>query len=74
MARRSIQRVDAAGRLRAEDISWKPKLSYRYAFFEGDDPATAANENFDPLLPGSTTGAHGGKEKSRESTSSRTPT
>jgi hypothetical protein len=35
-----------------KDITWTPKLSYRYAFFEGDDPATAANENFDPLLPG----------------------
>ena len=30
----------------------KPKLSYRYAFFEGDDPATAANEGFDPLFLG----------------------
>ena len=33
-------------------VAWKPKLSYRYAFFEGDDPATAANEAFDPLFPG----------------------
>jgi hypothetical protein len=33
-------------------VTWSPKLSYRYAFFEGDDPATAANEAFDPLLPG----------------------
>jgi hypothetical protein len=32
--------------------TWKPKLSYRYAFFQGDDPATATNEAFDPLLPG----------------------
>jgi hypothetical protein len=32
--------------------SWKPKFSYRYAFFQGDDPATPRNENFDPLLPG----------------------
>jgi alginate export protein len=31
---------------------WKPKVSYRYAFFEGDDPATPANEAFDPLLLG----------------------
>jgi hypothetical protein len=30
----------------------QPKLSYRYAFFEGDDPATLANEAFDPLLLG----------------------
>jgi hypothetical protein len=33
-------------------VAWTPKLSYRYAWFEGDDPATAANENFDPLLLG----------------------
>ncbi len=34
------------------DVTWKPKLSYRYAFFEGDDPVTAANEAFDPLFLG----------------------
>jgi len=34
------------------DVSWKPKLSYRYAFFQGDDPTTAANEAFDPLFLG----------------------
>ena len=34
------------------EVAWKPKLSYRYAFFEGDDPATLANENFDPLFLG----------------------
>jgi hypothetical protein len=33
-------------------VSWKPRLSYRYAFFEGDDPASARNESFDPLIPG----------------------
>jgi hypothetical protein len=33
-------------------VSWQPKFSYRYAFFEGDDPSTATNESFDPLLPG----------------------
>jgi len=32
--------------------SWKPKLTYRYAFFEGDNPATPANEAFDPLFLG----------------------
>ena len=32
--------------------AWTPKLSYRYAFFEGDDPGTANSEAFDPLLPG----------------------
>ena len=31
---------------------WKPRLSYRYAFFQGDDPATPDNESFDMLLPG----------------------
>jgi hypothetical protein len=33
-------------------VSWKPRLSYRYAYFEGDDPATPTNEGFDMLLPG----------------------
>ena len=34
------------------ETKWKPKISYRYAFFEGDDPVTARNEGFDSLLPG----------------------
>jgi hypothetical protein len=34
------------------ESAWKPKLSYRYAFFEGDDPATPKNEAFDSLLTG----------------------
>jgi hypothetical protein len=33
-------------------VTWKPKLSYRYAYFQGDDPDTPANENFDPLFLG----------------------
>jgi alginate export protein len=33
-------------------VAWTPRLSYRYAFFEGDDPATPENEGFDSLLPG----------------------
>jgi hypothetical protein len=33
-------------------VSWKPKLSYRYAFFEGDDPTTEKSEGFDSLIPG----------------------
>jgi hypothetical protein len=33
-------------------IAWKPRLSYRYALFEGDDPATPRSEAFDSLLPG----------------------
>lgn len=31
---------------------WQPKISYRYALFEGDDPATSQNEAFDSLLTG----------------------
>ncbi len=31
---------------------WTPTLSYRYAFFEGDDPDTTANEAFDALFLG----------------------
>lgn len=34
------------------DMTWKPKLSYRYAIFEGDDPDTEENEAFDPLFTG----------------------
>ena len=34
------------------DVAWKPKLSYRFAYFEGDHPATAVDEGFDALLPG----------------------
>lgn len=33
-------------------MPWKPKLAYRYAFFEGDDPGTEQNEAFDPLFLG----------------------
>jgi len=32
--------------------AWAPKLTYRYAFFEGDDPSTPENENFDGLFTG----------------------
>jgi alginate export protein len=35
-----------------KDATWTPRLSYRYAFFQGDDPTTAANESFDPLFLG----------------------
>ena len=34
------------------ESTWKPTLSYRYAFFQGDDPDTASNEAFDPLFLG----------------------
>lgn len=33
-------------------VRWKPQLTYRYAFFQGDDPGTPKNEAFDPLLVG----------------------
>jgi hypothetical protein len=33
-------------------VAWTPKVSYRYAFFRGDDPDTPRNEAFDPLFPG----------------------
>jgi len=33
-------------------VVWKPKFSYRYAFFQGDDPKTAKSEAFDPLFLG----------------------
>ncbi len=32
--------------------SWKPRLTYRYAFFEGDNPNTVTNEGFDGLSTG----------------------
>src|SRR5215813_948764 len=34
-------------------IAWKPRLSYRFAFFQGDDPGTSRSEAFDPLFVGS---------------------
>ena len=34
------------------EMSWTPKLSYRYAIFEGDDPETVENEAFDSLFTG----------------------
>jgi hypothetical protein len=33
-------------------VTWKPRISYRYAFFQGDDPATTKSEGFDALIPG----------------------
>jgi len=33
-------------------VPWKPTLSYRYAYFQGDDPGTARSEAFDPLFLG----------------------
>jgi hypothetical protein len=42
----------AQGAYELSSVSWKPRLSYRYASFQGDDPTTAKNEAFDMLLPG----------------------
>ncbi|MRN67685.1 alginate export family protein [Brucella sp. 10RB9213] len=33
-----------------KEIGWTPSLSYRYAYFSGDDPNTSRYERFDPLL------------------------
>jgi hypothetical protein len=40
------------GTYELSDLAWKPQLTYRYAFFQGDDPDTANNEAFDPLFLG----------------------
>src|SRR5262249_13702577 len=40
------------GSYELKTLGWKPRLSYRYAFFQGDNPTTPANENFDPLFVG----------------------
>jgi len=34
------------------EAAWSPRVSYRYAFFQGDDPASAEDEAFDSLMPG----------------------
>lgn len=36
----------------ARDLPWTPSLSYRFAHFTGDDPATRTFERFDPLYTG----------------------
>ncbi|HTR19472.1 MAG TPA: hypothetical protein VMH88_01350 [Gemmatimonadales bacterium] len=43
---------NALGAYEFSKMAWKPKLSYRYAIFGGDDPTTAKNEGFDALIPG----------------------
>ncbi len=35
-----------------DNVGWTPRLSYRYASFEGDDPTTERSEGFDMLFPG----------------------
>jgi hypothetical protein len=40
--------------------AWRPSVTYRYAFFEGDDPSTASYERFDaPQSSGSDTWLQG---------------
>lgn len=34
------------------NVTWTPTISYRYAYFSGDNPSTSAFERFDPLLSG----------------------
>jgi hypothetical protein len=36
------------------DVPWTPTISYRYARFTGDDPATSRFERWDPLFSGGT--------------------
>ena len=44
----------------AAGLRWSPSLTYRYAFFEGDDPETPAYERFDaPQSSGSDTWLQG---------------
>src|SRR5262245_50962578 len=42
----------ALGGYQFSGARFKPRFTYRYAFFQGDDPETSANEAFDPLLIG----------------------
>ena len=42
----------ALGAYQFSRLPWTPKLSYRYAFFEGDNPNTLESEAFDPLYVG----------------------
>jgi hypothetical protein len=36
----------------AEEVSWQPSISYRFAGFSGDDPNTSTYGRFDPLQAG----------------------
>jgi hypothetical protein len=42
----------AQGSYELSQATWTPKFTYRYAFFQGDDPDTPENEAFDPLFLG----------------------
>lgn len=51
-ALRDSQAWSLQGAYRLTGVAWTPTLSYRYAFFEGDDPETPEDEAFDPLFLG----------------------
>ena len=42
----------AQGSYQLSDVGWTPTFTYRYAFFQGDDPGTTNNEAFNPLFLG----------------------
>jgi len=42
----------ALGAYQLSKVRWKPKFSYRYAFFDGDNPNTHESEAFDSLYVG----------------------
>jgi hypothetical protein len=44
----------AKGAYTFRELGWTPTLSYRYAYFQGDDPGTAINEGWDQLFVGFT--------------------
>ena len=64
----------AQGSYELSDVGWKPTFTYRYAFFEGDDPGTTNNEAFDPLFLGFYDWGYWWQGRLRASTSSPTPT
>ena len=64
----------AQGTYELSDVTWKPTFTYRYAFFQGDDPATAADEAFDPLFLGFYDWGYWWQGEIAGSTSCRTPT
>jgi hypothetical protein len=42
----------AQGAYELGEVAWQPTFTYRYAFFQGDDPDTPEDEAFDPLFLG----------------------
>jgi len=42
----------ALGAYELSRVAWKPKFSYRYSFYDGNDLNTSENEAFDPLFLG----------------------